>query len=554
MSDPVHFTLDNRPVDLADWQASTVANGGFDNFTASASESSFRRFPSAFDQGAPLRAFLDDGTIIWEGELSASPFLRRGTVALTAEGPFNWAEQETGTLLFQSRDASQGIDEASPPFSQDTTGPVQVSVEPGAWHYRVNAGTTSSIGVEHGIALWLQGVKIRRFRCTVYVSGASSNFNFRVYKATGPQGTRTEVGSFSATSGTLVDISISSPEDMIVVVMRGVASANQTADADVYLRDWRVNDLTTADDFSCSAVASVVGSRLGWDTTGIPSGPGVDTANPAIVTERILTRRQYNPDLGAWENFGLGGGVLLSSEYTPAVQTSALNALPLTWGGTYGGTWADLLDHLSELLDWRWTVGADLTGNGPHLNFAPWGPVHEVMLERDGSEDLVPQPRVNVVEVYYNRENQGLQKEVRRLDPDPLSFRNRRDRKHVVTLSEIYPDNKVARQVADILIKSFESPRFTGSLDIVQASSGSPYKVRAGSMVVVGDYEPGRSMPMRVSETLMSPQGVRLGIGAPSGISSFLGLFAKRQLRKPYGTVTRYEYFTKKEANKAGLL
>jgi hypothetical protein len=529
----VFCTIDDIAVDMADWRASSTVNGGYDTFSC--------RIParqavtSHVGQGAPVRLFLGSGRVVWEGKLGVDPRVTDDSAFITASGPKVIAERSVGRRMYQGFGPSLWAPDSGTPFNGTPSPSIHATTEPSGLHWTVNQGETVASGAESALVCWIPGVKIRRVRGTVVVNGAGADYSLRIYSANGPDGARTLAG---VNAFVLLDQSFGSGADMIVIGLRRNGAAHTRTDTlDVLIRNIRVNDLTLADGLSASQVASDLGSRLGLDVSGIPTGPPTDTITGSVSYQMFGAMTGAHVDEGVGGQESVGGQDTSYQIETAAVSGSALNVMPID----HQGSDAALLDSLSYLIDWRWRIGANVSGNGHLLDFGPWGPMWDLSLQEGTKADLAPQEKFNFVRVPYTNASGKPVHFTKKAEPDPL-YRFNEKRVYEEALQNIQKDDKLAKAVADILLSRVTQRRYAGRLEVAygRASDGrqSTYELQAGDVARIGGWGPNDAQTLRISQVEMSSSGVTLGVdGEQVSVAHMLALLARRAEHKPLAHV-----------------
>lgn len=534
----VYWTVDGRVIPIEDdWRASTIANGGYNTFSGRLSADTARKFD--LGQGAPVAMFLESGDLRWEGRIGADPSLSAGYALLTANGYKELAEDRTGRLFYQSRDAGLMQDEGGNPYNASPDATISASSGPGFLLFSVAQGTTVTNNDSHGLCGWLQGSRARRIRGTIELVGDATSYQLSIDRFTGPSGTRTNVATPGITNGAAIDTgTITGAEDGIAVSLVCTSTHTSAAPLDVFIRDFRINDLNLADSMEASAVAADVARRCGFDVTGVPAGPGIDNAAARTVTYRSVWKSTYDRNVSHLP-FLVRGLEMVSDE--PAVVTSAINVLPIDWTS---GSHAALLDYLSQALDWRWRVLSN-AGNGPLFQFGPWEGAWEVDPAANAEPELTTRKRSNKAIVKYpNAAGNPAQVEAfadgnQGRPSDPFANRGL-VYEWVETLSDNQPDDTLPKRIAQILIQRLPLGGKSGRIQITgahdQTGAGDCYSVIAGEQV----YEKSEGLTLRVTETEMTKDGTALGVeDHVSFASQQAALTSQARLRKPFGIVVR---------------
>jgi hypothetical protein len=527
-------TIDDVSMPMSDWRASSTINGGYDTFSCNIPAR--QALSSHVGQGAPVRLFLESGRVVWEGKLGVDPKIQDERAFITATGPKLIAERSIGRRLYQAFGTSLWAPDSGSPFNGTPSQSIHAQAEPGALHWTANQGETVANGDSTALVCWIPGVKIRRIRGIPQTRGSTTGYILNLYKADGPAGTRTIVGTNSFTP---LDITISAPLDMIVVALaRSGATHTRTDSLDVVLRDLRINDLTLADALTATQVASDLGRRLGLDVAGIPTGPATDTITGSVFVQYFgpMTTGHTDDGVSGLETTEPVEPFLYQVE-TPAVAGSALNVLPLD----HQGSDAALLDQLTFMLDWRWRIGANVAGVGNKLEFGPWGPEWDISLQAGAQADLAPQEKFNWVTIpYTNAAGKPVQYR-KKADPDPLA-RYGDVRVYEEALQSVQKDDRIARAMADLLLTRVTKRRYAGRLQVAfaRAADGrqSTYEIQAGELARIGDWGPNDAQTLRISQVEMSAEGVSLGVdGEPVSLDHLQALMARRNERKPLGHI-----------------
>jgi cytochrome c5 len=523
----VHWTLDGYEIPLDDWLASTVANGGYDSFRGVIPERYVRRNPS-FTQGALLTGIDETGAPVWEGRQIVNPIIRNGVASIAAVGNKAVADKHAGRLLFQAAGTEQWAEQDASPHASNSAASLIAQENRGMFKFRVVKGESLVGDDTVGFVFAAQGQQIRYFRANVQAtgSGGMQNVALRLYRASYPNGARTLVTSTTSSGSISANLS-ANPADMIILVAQATATQTASASATYTVRDVRVNGLISEDSAEVHKVVKVVGQKCGYDVSGIQTGIPIRHIRPETWTRRYKFP-QGSTTMDRFEMVRSGEWKNLPTVDTVqrAVVSSALNILPLDW---QSGPWSGLLDYLAEVLDWRWRVLGDTFGGGAVLQFGPWADVWNVAL---ANVELTPQEMFNEVVVKYPNAA-GIVQEVRhRADPDPLA-RHGVINVYEHQIQDVQVDDGTAREVAANLAQRYSTPRYSGTIEITNATdismSGSAYSVLAGDLLEVSDLGLG---PQRVFQTEMTPRSVKVGIEQPVSLSASLALRSRGEARQ----------------------
>lgn len=536
----VKWLIDDKEIPVADdWVASTIAHGGYDSASLKVPESFSHRFPSLFGPGVRVSAFQQDGVRIWEGDIANAPTADNGIVEVFAAGGNDAAEMRDENLLYQDDTAGEWRDENGAPHNGTGKANIVVTSGDGLVSFEIGQDETVAQNEKHGLVRWIAGSKIRRIRGTLLPSGTYTGYKLRIETCDGPAGTRSTAVDVDPGAG-LLDETIVSPTDMVVLSLVKTSAGTETRPNTLKLevRDLRINDLTLADGFDISNVIADIGQRLGYDTTGVDLGVPLDYVGGALIT---------------WDKYQVkvatGLTTLLGPRYTleerskmtldrAAVLESALDALPFFWTG---GSWANALSYLCELIDWRWLVLGNTFGRGRLLDAGPFGPSWSVS-PQGARVQLREVPPDNQVVVKWTSVSGSPMQTIVRADPNPLEQQGKIN-SYPFTLADPQPDESLALALANSLIATRSQPRVQGRIDLYTVRDlvgpSSPYEVTAGSLVSVDDWGNGNATDMRVKQTEMRADGVSLGIEQDVSLVNLIAAGLRRSQR-PLGVLRRY--------------
>lgn len=531
--------IDGHEVGIKDWSASTIANGGYDRFNAAIGESIARRYPSSFEQEAPVSLVCNDDTEIWAGILDVDPTLDNGIAQLSGSGYKIFAERRKGTLLFMDQDPSKWNPLAGSPHNANTdTATLSVVQDGGAMVFEAKKGEATDGGAVY-YAYYMRGSTIRRFACTLQTLGDVSGMNVTLYKATGPSGSLTSVSSLGASG--LKDVTITNPLDMVVLGFSCTSSAGRAATGKIIVRDIRVNDKATGDGMTPQGVVKHIGRIAGYEVEGIP-GSGI-TAGP---TPEVWTRTWDKPNDMFLPIIQAGNKLnaeLLNKYARDTVQLattgSAMNILPFTWDS---GPWSEAMSYMAHIVDMWWGVFGLEGGGQPALYMGPFNGVWDVELSANTKQMLQPQPRYNEVLLRYTNPAGVGGEIIVKADPDPFEKRGRRVQWEE-NINQYQPNDTTANTIARTLVDRLSSRRYSGVLEVAAAHDlsghSNPYMIRAGQHVFTSDWGPNEPLLVRIAQVEMSNERVRLGIEQPVSVPGFLALTQARRLRAPLGPLFR---------------
>jgi hypothetical protein len=529
----VDWYVEGNPVDLSDYTATTIADGGSHTLRGLVSEQQMRRHRHDFVEQARVQGYIG-GICVWDGELVLDPVIDNGLAMLEAVGFMDYAQTSDGPLLYQERSTGVWADEGGSPYNGTPAGSINASVEAGALHFEVAQGQTVNQNDEHCLAVWLPGSKIRRFRGIAVVNGTTTDYIMTTYLADGPTGTRGGGGTAPSLAGGSFDTGTMSPaKDMFLIgLKRNSAVHTRTDTLSVRLRDVRINDLNLGDSLEVSAMVASIAQRAGYDTSGITTGQ----SNALIESQSTVVRVQPGgmPKVGEWGERGVGGRTLppeISRDRVAArtdpIQGSALNIMPFHWRE---GPWAGALSYLARIMDWRWLVLPNKT-----LDFGPWGPGVTTFRDRGAQVDLGLGLRYHKIIVTYPTASGKPGIVTKEVAPGRRNFH--------FELKDVQANDTLARRVAesisDAQVRSRISGTVTLSSDLID---GTPAQlVQAGGTMSIPDWGEGQASELRITMTEFTSEEVRYGLGGgSSSLAADLALIEKRIARSPFGAVTTF--------------
>lgn len=475
----VSWTIDGLPVETTDasWSAS---EGGYDTASMRIKEQDARRV----GQGSVLKGW-SGVQCVFEGTLATNPAVNRGSASIQAQGYQHEAEKRSGTLLYQARGRydQDWQDTADPPFEFMVSERIDAEAKPSALRWVVSKDESFSVAQQHGLALWAEGSPggITRVAGTLVADGANNNFDWRLYRFTGPTGAQTLKATFINTSGSFDETFVTTEDAMVIAFgpFQGFPfSPNSKQIARIH--NLRVNGILPGDNHKTYEVVQDMGTRLGWDISG--------------------------------------------------VTQDTLNAMPY-W--LRDGTWRDGLDYMAMLRDWYWRV-LDDRGSGPYLEYAPWGTRKwRVQLARGARQELTPEPIYRYVTVHFERENGAhRQRTVENTAVDPKI-------QDVWTeeLSDPQTSGDLAQAVADFLLPRVSSPSHSGRLVVAGARSDDGltdiHQMLPGDEIVVEDWGPADAVTLPISDVeWKAGEPATVGIELEATFTRVVALSELRGLRK----------------------
>jgi hypothetical protein len=478
----ITWTVDGNPVDLEnDWRCNVVANGGFDLMTGTIKEAAARARMWQIAQGAPIIGYQSANKVLWAGRLATDPLLERGRARLVARGGMVRGLKTSGRRLYQTRDYSQWQDGGDEPFEFDIiTDNVESEVRKSQLFFRGFSDEDYASGDSHPLALWAKGALITRYAFDLVKSGNTDDFVIRMQRFTGPIGARTQTEELSLQSGgpTGSDHTISTPEDGLVCRMTNVSGNAPTKNKKVRIKQLRVNGIAPGDTFRDDEVITDLGKALGYDVSG--------------------------------------------------VRTGTLNVLPFD---LTDGSWAESgLSYMAMLTDRCWLVledrglseGHALTGE--RLIYAPWEEEVELRLAKETRAQLTPLELFNKVVVKYTTVGDTDQEYTALATPNPLAMFGY-DNVYELRLTDPQADDVLAGQVATTLSERYSKKRYAGVLE------ATTYDVLPGSLAVLADFGPGKSVSLRIQEVEFSARGARVGVETPVSPDRLIALAALEAAR-----------------------
>jgi hypothetical protein len=456
----VEATLDGSPIP-AKWRA-FAEFGGYHRCSAESDRSSLQLIDPF--QGSILKLWQANGRALWEGRLARAPYYVQNVAQLEASGYKIAGEKKKDRLVYQTRDLATLVDATGPPHNLASfANPMSITTSPlNVITGQASNPTAGSKTYGAKLALWAPGASWTRYAFT-FSGGAS----ITVKHGAGPAGTLTTIATHSSPGS--VDQAITNGADMLVIEISVALSTN--ADAAFQIKDFRANDAgTTTDIFYSSQIVADIGSRLGWDTSG--------------------------------------------------VQATSLNVLPQD---VNGGPWTGELDVMAVLDDWQWRV-LDDRGHGPFLEYTPWEREFVVMQGAGARvRDVLPQELFNRVLVWWNDDGGGRHHVEAIASPDPLA-RSGQSNTYEMDVG-VQPHDLLARAVADLLLPEVSRERWVATIDLaeVQNEGATPYDVLPGDVITIADAEFGTFERQRVTSCEYAPNGVVVGAGMDASAAALIG-------------------------------
>ena len=470
----ISWTLDGQPLELeANWSCSDVANGGYDSFRGVTLSKGLQA-----SQGSIITGYRTDGSVLYCGRLSEEPTSIQGRARLAATGHSLAAERYAKPLLYRHDGFSGWTGADADPHNYNSNDIFSLDINDGRVRIRVDPDESISNGNQAGIVFWPEGCEITKLSLRSQVGavlGSMSNYSVRAESATGPDGSLTNEGADVLGTGSATHTFSNWVEgaDLARVGIERTGGAGTTVRKMVTLDRMKVWGRTTDDTYASSSVASDVASLIGFDDS--------------------------------------------------LVSGSADDCLPLYWED---GSMSDLLDYLTEMLDYRWLVRwpeRNKHNPVPILEFGPWSKTYTASLERGVSNyDFTKLERFNEVRVSFTRVTGASGSRSVHSDPDPLPYTNVLE----FELQDDQPNGDLADAVAARLLAYHEAQNFRGRLDLgeCQDENGtwrSGYDIQAGDLLHIVDFDRGLG-PQRVMSVNYSQRGVSVELSQDLSIERLL--------------------------------
>lgn len=461
----VSMTIDGTVVPVTDPQWSAVV-GGYDVCTATIMAEHARQLPTSVQQGSTLTIYTEDSTVRFQGRLATDPTPQdEGTYTVKAVGHKVRAEKENAPLRYQTRDYAKWADGHGEPHNLRDDPGVDVEVTSGSLLYRIADGDAIASGDQATAVLWAEGTDLHRIKYDWGSSATSGNWDLRIVRYPGPDGSGTveDTQNISSLTGT-VDQTISTPQDMLGVQLR----RNTTGTAGklrVRLKNVLVwADRTQADTFDGDEVLTDIADSAGFDPTGVA---------------------------------GL-----------------AEDMLPL-WADE-GELWADIISYVCMIHDGWWRV-LDDRGDGPYLEAGLWADARTwTVTARGSTRNLQPMEKYNGASVTYKARSGKTRKKTVTVAVPSLDDRGLTNI-YPLELADVQADATLATLLATNVAEYLASDRYEGTIEIVEAfdeaGRNDPFGVLPGDLIKVADWDQGQSKTLRVTQVTSTPFGVSVSVG-----------------------------------------
>ena len=471
----ITWVVDGRAVPVTPetrWTATALAYGGYDRFTMEVPAKAVRHA----GQGAPVVGYRANGDVLWRGRLSTDPVLEdSGAVTLRATGPRALLDNNYGQLFYCELGASEWVVADSDPFHYNVSVKMETQTKGSRMGWVLDKNQTYANGNVSSFVRWIPGQDIQKISFTVRKSGTLNNWEYVLWVGEGPN-PATEERTWTVSShsdGEVITDNLSTPYDCVRLGLRCTQDATTHAQNE---KIW-VQDLQL------------------W-------GLGIKAPTTGLVAARVAAD--------------------LNLDGTDIAGHSTVELDGFHW---QDGSYADLMDYLSMIEDWRWSVLNPTVRRGDErLVFEPWG--HRPLRVVVGEGNLDTQEFFNRVVVRYES-SRGVPVDVVVNAPpqhDPLARYGVVNSLYYDLGSDVRPDQKLARLVAARLLEQALTPRATGSIaaQSVVSSHGpqSPYGLCAGDVVkLTTRYD---LAPQRVMGIAYTEEGVELEIGEELDVTRLL--------------------------------
>lgn len=467
----VFWTIDDYQVDVAEWSCSNRVNLGFDQMRGTMSRDALLGLPWTSGQGSVVTGTARDGAVMWEGRLSAPPQIGAdGTVGIAAQGHAYAATKSAARLPIKAVAPEAWVVGNSSPLDMPQTATAQPVASYSASGQQRNNKVTITVtsATDTSLVFWARGSRLTRFSCSqlgVPTAGVV------LYVADGPNVNETKRQFYSSTTGdnTARNLEVPYPGDALIVQFL-----------------W--SSPTTSSE---SIVDPIIYS-------------GADPYPQNIVYAHYIGRAIAN--VVGWDASTIG-------------EEGAVSWPEFDWAGDVAGA-------LSEAVapeDYRWRVLED-RGKGPVLELGDWSRTWEVSGAAGARWNLDALERYNrVVVSYLDALGKGKQ-EVAEADPDPLAAAGITNEllATVGGLQAVDESSPLAETMAAALLETALTQRYRGNINTAHAidqdtGRDAPYEVRAGDLVKITDFSlTDGSITLRIDDVTFTPDGVQIGIAAPS--------------------------------------
>lgn len=477
----IEWTIGGAPADIADWQAVMVAPGGFDRFTGTVRASKVNA-----DQGSPVVGYRPDGTVLYYGEVVASPKVSQGMAYIAAQGPKARLEKYRSRFPYQMRDYSLWTPaDADPHGYTGLSDNIGFETQHGQLKWSVDDGINITDGEFYRAVLWTPGFPVYRIAFTFRQTATTTVWELRIQSSVGPTGGINAVATQSLSGATTIDVTqtLTGTDDLIALSLHRVGTGTTTLYRTFRAVNLRVNDWAASDNMSPSDIVVDLGARLGFDTFG--------------------------------------------------VKTSAPNCLPVDFTGTA----AELLTYMDVFDSFRW-LALEKTDRTPYrLTRAPWTDQQwRASSERGAFPDLEPLELFNKVTQPYNTTAGSPATVSLTASPDPLSGLGITNEYLAEDLADDQPNSTLATTAASELLTQVSVRQVRGSVRLARVwgddAEHMGWDVTAGGMLSVVDHDPVIPAQKIVTATY-SPGGVvDVALGEDVSIDGVLATVAGKAARR----------------------
>lgn len=474
----VDFTVDELHVDAADWALRSSAFGGYmtGEFTIPASQ--VRRHSFGISAGAPVAAYTQTGTQVWEGLVAHDPYIDDdGTARIETIGPWADAEAAAEVLCYQVRGGRRFAEGDEDPHNYPQNDGYILGQGGGKLQWKAPKGEDFVADQVASFVLWIPGASFDRYSFIMNKNRDITNFDIRVRAGVGPSGSLTTIDTYTLGAGNptgteKVQSGLGGNYDLLAIQI--LCSSDISALPErlrVWLTSVRVNDRAVDDDMSASDIVTDVGEALGWNTTGI--------------------------------------------------ESTAANVLPLVWEEH----WSELLLYMADLEDHY--VRRDADG----LGFGPWGgQTWEILRSFSAVPDLRALKVYNRAVIRYQNMAGKPIEAFFDADPDPIPGRT-----EVIDydLADSQPSGDLAEAVGERMIARYSQQRYAGTIDVYRARHKmGPLAIRPGDVGDVLDWGMAEAKALRIHEIEQRHDHARLSIESPISTMRLLEE-ARRGLGRP---------------------
>jgi hypothetical protein len=431
----MYATIDGRPVEFLDWQATVEADWGERTLTGKV-----LREVTWAEQGSSVELWRGDGTRLWSGELTQDPKLEGPLLSLRAQGYAEWLAANRTRMFYRTDGASLFVDAEEDPHGYNESEKYDLIVRQGMLKWTWGDGdTTFQTGDVMTAVIWIEGGLITRYTFLADPSETLTNWEVRTVSATGPSGAFTALNdhSLNVASATYA-VNIDDPTDLFGIRVRcNSGPATPASRRKLKLTAIKIYGRTTDDEFTASEVAVDVAAASG------------------VATDRV--------------------------------QANGLSVLPLDWTENHPA----LLDYLVELTGGRWMV------RGDGLHFGPYERTWEVSTEDGANAEVEPERRFNRVVVPY-RSLSGRLRETSPAVPETDPYPGEEFTHYAEELEDPQPDAELATALAATTVEHLAAARITGRVDVaacrLEGSARDPIEIEPGDLLNITDlrYPPQR--------------------------------------------------------------